>query len=276
MTREKVTIHQIREHKGSGRKLTAITAYDHTFAALVDRAGVDIILVGDSVANTVMGLDSTVPVTVKEMIYHARTVMRAAPKALVAVDMPFGSVQEGPRRAVNRAVRVFKASGVDAVKIEGGKQMAATLAAVVNAGIPTIGHVGLMPQYRAMLGGLKVQGKELEAARQILADALAVEEAGCFAIVLEAVPRPLARLITGRLKIPTIGIGAGPDCDGQILVLHDVLGLSEHRPKFAGQWADLANATVGAVTAYCRDVSEGKFPGDKQSFQMDESILDKL
>ncbi|MFH1070173.1 MAG: 3-methyl-2-oxobutanoate hydroxymethyltransferase [Candidatus Glassbacteria bacterium] len=276
MPREKVTIHNIREHKGSDRKLTAITAYDCTFASLVDRAGVDIILVGDSVANTVMGLESTVPVTVEEMIYHARAVMRSGPKALVAVDMPFGSVQDGPTHAVQRAIRVFKESGVDAVKIEGGKRLAPTLAAVVAAGIPTVGHVGLMPQFRAMLGGLKVQGKELEAARQILADALAVEEAGCFTIVLEAVPRPLARLITGRLRIPTIGIGAGPDCDGQILVLHDVLGLTPHRPKFAGQWADLSGATVEAVAAYCRDVTEGRFPTDKQSFQMDESLLEKL
>ena len=276
MPENKITIQQVRAKKEAGEKLCALTAYDCTFARLVDRAGVDIILVGDSLANTVLGLESTVPVTLEQMIHHATAVTRAAPNALVVVDMPFGSVQEGPQLAVSRAVRVFKETGVDAVKIEGGRRMAKVIAAVVEAGIPVMGHVGLMPQYRSMLGGLKVQGKELEAARLILDDAKAVAEAGCFALVLEALPRQLARLITERVPIPTIGIGAGPECDGQILVLHDVLGLSGRSLKFTRQWADLAGETVKAVAAYRKEVLEGSFPGDKESFHMDESIIEKL
>jgi 3-methyl-2-oxobutanoate hydroxymethyltransferase len=277
MPQDKITIHAIRARKKSRKKICALTAYDCTFARLVDRAGADIILVGDSLANTVMGLESTVPVTMEQMIHHASAVMKADPRALVAVDMPFGSVQESPQRAVRNSVRIFKqAGGIDAVKIEGGKKMAGVIAAVVQANIPVIGHVGLMPQYRAMLGGLKVQGKELEAARQILEDATAVAEAGCFAMVLEAVPRPLARLITERIPVPTIGIGAGPECDGQILVLHDILGLSEKAPKFTRQWASLAEQTVDAVSAYCKDVCDGNFPTDEHSFHMDESILEQL
>ena len=276
MPENKITIQQVRAKKEAGEKLCVLTAYDCTFAQLVDRAGVDIILVGDSLANTVLGLESTVPVTLEQMIHHATAVTRAAPKALVVVDMPFGSVQEGPQLAVSRAVRVFKETGVDAVKIEGGRRMAKVIAAVVEAGIPVMGHVGLMPQYRSMLGGLKVQGKELEAARLILDDARAVAEAGSFALVLEALPRQLARLITERVPIPTIGIGAGPECDGQILVLHDVLGLSGRSLKFTRQWADLAEETVKAVAAYRKEVLEGSFPGDKESFHMDESIIEKL
>ena len=276
MPENKITIQQVRAKKEAGEKLCALTAYDCTFARLVDRAGVDIILVGDSLANTVLGLESTVPVTLEQMIHHATAVTRAAPNALVVVDMPFGSVQEGPQLAVSRAVRVFKETGVDAVKIEGGRRMAKVIAAVVEAGIPVMGHVGLMPQYRSMLGGLKVQGKELEAARLILDDARAVAEAGSFALVLEALSRQLARLITERVPIPTIGIGAGPECDGQILVLHDVLGLSGRSLKFTRQWADLAEETVKAVAAYRKEVLEGSFPGDKESFHMDESIIEKL
>ena len=276
MPHDKITIHTIRARKKSREKICAVTAYDCTFARLVDRAGVDIILVGDSLANTVMGLESTVPVTMKQMIHHATAVTRVDLRALVAVDMPFGSVQEGPRCAVRNAVKIFKQAGVDAVKIEGGKKMAGVINAVVEANIPVIGHVGLMPQYRAMLGGLKVQGKELEAARQILDDATAVAGAGCFAMVLEALPRPLARLITERIPVPTIGIGAGPECDGQILVLHDILGLSEKAPKFTRQWAALAEQTVDAVSAYRKDVCEGNFPTDEHSFHMDESILEQL
>jgi 3-methyl-2-oxobutanoate hydroxymethyltransferase len=276
MAKEKITIQNIRERKGSQEKICAITAYDCTFARLVDRAGVDIILIGDSLANTLLGLESTVPVTMEQMIHHSTAVMRAVPRALVTADMPFGSVQEGPQVAVHQAVRIFKESGVDAVKIEGGRKMAPVLSAVVDAGIPVMGHVGLMPQYRSMLGGLKVQGKELEAARQILADAQAASDAGCFAIVLEAVPAALAKVITGRVHIPTIGIGAGVHCDGQILVLHDVLGLGEKRPRFAKSFADLSGTIVQAVNAYRGEVVEGKFPGDEHSFHMDESVLENL
>jgi 3-methyl-2-oxobutanoate hydroxymethyltransferase len=272
----KVTTQTIRERKSSPEKICAITAYDCTFARLADRAGADIILVGDSLANTVLGLESTVPVTLEQMIHHAAAVTRVRTRALIAVDMPFGSVQEGPALAVSRCVRIFKETGVDAVKIEGGRSMAPVLRAVVEAGIPVIGHVGLMPQFRAMLGGLKVQGKEEEAARRILEDAAAVEQAGCFAVVLEAVPRPLASLITRRVGIPTIGIGAGPDCDGQILVLHDVLGLSERTPKFAKAWASLGEEAVKGIGEYCAEVRQGSFPDDSHSFHMDAGLLDKL
>lgn len=276
MNKDKITIHQIKARKQNGEKICVVTAYDYTFARLADKAGVDMILAGDSVANTVMGLDSTVPVTVNQMIYHAQAVMRAEPRAVVIVDMPFGSVHDGPGRAINRAVKVFKRTGADAVKIEGGTSMAGVVEAVVNAGIPVVGHVGLMPQYRAMLGGLKVQGKELDAARQIIEDAQAIAGAGVFAIVLEAVPAPLAELISSRIDVPTIGIGAGAGCDGQVLVLHDILGLSVKAPRFAGRWADLGEETVRAISAYREAVRSGGFPAAEHSFTMDESILDKL
>lgn len=276
MKDDKITTHQIRARKREGGKIVALTAYDCTFGRLVDEAGVDMILVGDSVANTVMGLDSTVPVTLEQMIYHAEAVMRTDPRALVVVDMPFGSVNDGEEHAIRRCIEAFKRTGVDAVKIEGGRPMAPVVRAVVQAGIPVVGHVGLMPQYRAMLGGLKVQGKELEAARQILDDAREIAAAGVFAIVLEAVPGPLAELITERVEAPTIGIGAGAGCDGQILVVHDILGLSQHSPRFAGRWADLGRETVRAVSAYREAVRGGSFPTDEHSFHMDQSVLDQL
>lgn len=276
MQKNKTTIHQIKARKQAGEKICAVTAYDYTSARLVDEAGVDLILVGDSVANTMMGLESTVPVTLSQMIYHGEIVMRADPRALVAVDMPFGSVNDGAGRTINRVVKVIKRTGADAVKIEGGKGLASVVEAVVDSGIPVIGHVGLMPQYRAMLGGLKVQGKELEAARQIIEDAQAIAAAGVFAIVLEAVPAPLAGLITGRIEVPTIGIGAGAGCDGQILVLHDILGLSARPPKFAGRWADLGAEMVRAVSAYREAVRDGSFPSAEHSFKMDKTILEKL
>lgn len=273
---DKITIQNIRERKGKPGRIAAVTAYDYTFARLVDRAGADIVLCGDSLANTLLGIESTVPVTLDQMIHHASAVVRGISRALTLADMPFGSVQTGIPAALENAVRVFKEAGVDAVKIEGGKRSAEVISAVVGAGIPVMGHVGLTPQFRSMLGGLKVQGKDEESARRILEDALAVEDAGCFAVVLEAVPRPLARLITRRLGIPTIGIGAGPECDGQILVLHDILGLSGRAPKFAGVWADIESEVVRGVKSYCEDVRNGVFPDDTHSFHMDESILKDL
>lgn len=273
---EKLTTIQIRSRKAEQGRLCAVTAYDCTFARLVDAAGVDIVLTGDSLANTMLGLESTVPVTVEQMIHHAAAVVRGVQRALTVADMPFGSVQTGVTGALENCVRVFKESGVDAVKIEGGCRSAEVIRAVVGAGMPVMGHVGLTPQFRSMLGGLKVQGRDEESARRILADALAVEEAGAFAIVLEAVPRRLAALITSRLSIPTIGIGAGPECDGQILVLHDILGLSQRSPKFAKVWADLSAETKRGVSAYCEEVRSGSFPDDSHSFHMDESIIEKL
>ncbi len=276
MSNGRITVQQIRERKGAEPRICAVTAYDFTFARLADRAGVDILLVGDSLANVMLGLESTVPVTLEQTIEHCAAVVRAQPNALVVADIPFGYVQESPRMAVRHCVRVFKESGVDAVKIEGAGKLFPALAAVIDAGIPVMGHVGLMPQYRSMLGGLKVQGKELEAARRVLEDAVTVARAGCFALVLEAVPRQLAKLITGRIEPPTIGIGAGPDCDGQVLVLHDILGLVDRGPKFARRYADLSAQVTGALGAYREEVRSGAFPADEHSFHMDQSVLEQL
>jgi 3-methyl-2-oxobutanoate hydroxymethyltransferase len=273
---EKKTVLEIRRRKGDAKKISALTAYDYTFAGLADNAGIDIILVGDSLANTMLGLESTVPVTLEQMIHHTLAVSRAVKSSLVVADMPFGTVQQSPEQAINNAVRVLKEAGADAVKIEGNRTLAPTIERVASAGIPVVGHVGLMPQFRSILGGLKVQGREQEAARQILQDALAMEKAGAFAIVLEAVPRELAAKVTEKLTIPTIGIGAGPDCDGQILVIHDILGLSEHAPKFSGKWADLGAEIDKALNAYRRDVESGSFPADKQSFHVDKKLIEDI
>ncbi len=273
---EKISLLAVRSRKAPEGRLCAVTAYDCTFARLVDQAGVDIVLCGDSLANTMLGLESTVPVTLDQMVHHATAVARGVQRAFCVADMPFGSVQTGVNAALANCVRVFKECGVDAVKIEGGLRSAEVIRAVVGAGIPVMGHVGLTPQFRSMLGGLKVQGKDEESARRILADAQAVEEAGAFAVVLEAVPRRLAAIITSRLGIPTIGIGAGPDCDGQILVLHDILGLSPRAPKFAKVFADLSTAVMNGVQAYCDQVRGGSFPDDSHSFRVDDSIIEKL
>ncbi|MCE5272355.1 3-methyl-2-oxobutanoate hydroxymethyltransferase [bacterium] len=273
---EKISLLTVRSCKAPEGHLCAVTAYDYTFARLVDQAGVDIVLCGDSLANTMLGLESTVPLTLDQMVHHSTAVARGVQRAFCVADMPFGSVQTGVNDALANCVRVFKECGVDAVKIEGGIRSAEVIRAVVGAGIPVMGHVGLTPQFRSMLGGLKVQGKDEESARRILADARAVEEAGAFAVVLEAVPRRLAALITSRLNIPTIGIGAGPDCDGQILVLHDILGLSPRAPKFAKVFADLPAEVLRGVQAYCDEVRSGAFPDDSHSFRVDDSIIEKL
>ena len=272
----KKTVLDIRRRKGGDKKISVITAYDYTFARFADSAGVDMILVGDSLGNTILGLDSTVPVTLEQIMHHTRAVTRAVKSSLVIADMPFGSVQESPEQAIANAVRVLKETGADAVKFEGNRALAPMIERVTAVGIPVVGHVGLMPQFRSILGGLKVQGREQEAARQIMEDALAVEKAGAFAVVLEAIPRELAAKVTERLSIPTIGIGAGPDCDGQVLVIHDVLGMSEHSPKFAGQWADLSSEISKAINAYRSDVESGAFPADSQSFHVDSKLLEDL
>ncbi len=267
--RSNVTVPAVGEMKAAGRKLAMITAYDATFARLVDEAGVDMILVGDSAGMVVQGEATTIPVELDEMAYHVRIVARAAPAALIVGDLPFGSYQVGPEQAIASAVRLIKA-GAQSVKLEGGTSMADTIEAMTRVDIPVMGHIGLTPQSVHRMGGHRVQGRQggLDAGgrERLLEDAVAVERAGAFAVVIEGVPRMLAAEITSKLVIPTIGIGAGPDCDGQVLVLHDVLGLSEQRYKFAKQYADLRRAAIEATREYVAEVRGGAWPDDEHSF----------
>ena len=267
----KVTVPDILKRKGSGDPIVALTAYDYPFGRIADEAGVDLILVGDSLGMVVQGMDSTLPVTMDEMVYHCRMVARARRRALLVGDLPFLSYQVSVADAVANAGRLIKDGAVEAVKLEGGLPMADTIRAIANVDIPVMGHIGLTPQSVHRMGGHRVQGQRRgDRAGQrdrILDDALAVEEAGAFAIVLEGMPLDLAAEITARLTIPTIGIGAGPHCDGQILVLHDVLGLCDRvSPRFAKRYAELWQAAGDAIGAYAREVRSGTFPSDAHSF----------
>lgn len=263
----KITVPGIQESKGSARHLTMVTAYDCTFARLIDRAGVDVLLVGDSLGMVVQGADSTVAVTMDEMVYHTKMVARARPQALVLGDMPYLSYHISKKEAVRNAGRLIQA-GAEAVKLEGGEKVARTIRALVRAEIPVVGHVGLTPQAVNRMGGHKVQGRDAASRAQVLRDARAVEEAGAFAVVLEGIPLDLAREITETLEIPTIGIGAGPHCDGQVLVMHDLLGLDsgEKRPRFVRKFANLGAQVIDAVHAYRAEVAEGTFPNDAESY----------
>jgi len=264
---KKKTIFDIRRMKEDGEKITVLTAYDYPFARLMDQAGIDMILVGDSVGTVVSGYDNTLPVTVEEMIYHTRAVVRGTARALVVADMPFLSYQVDLRDARLNAGRLIKEGGAQAVKLEGGAHVAATIRAIVDMDIPVVGHIGLTPQSVHRMGGYRVQGREEEQARQLLADALAVEAAGAFALVLEGIPAKLASEITAALKIPTIGIGAGVDCDGQVLVIHDILGLCEkYSPKFVKKFADVSGAIRQGIDDYIREVKGGVFPDKEHSF----------
>jgi len=264
----KTTILDIYKKKAEGKKITMLTAYDYPTAQIVDQAGIDMILVGDSLGMVVQGQNSTLPVTMDEMIYHTKMVCRAAQTAMVVGDMPFLSYQTSVEDAVRNAGRFLKETGCETVKLEGGSQMADVIRAIVNAGIPVVAHIGLTPQYVHMLGGFKVQGKDEAAREKVLADARAVQEAGAFSVVLEAVPSALAKEITGMLRIPTIGIGAGPDCDGQVLVLHDLLGLFDRfTPKFVKKYANLRDQALKAVKDYKQEVETGVFPSADQSFK---------
>src|SRR3990172_9262213 len=264
----KITILDIYKKKAEGKKLTMLTAYDFPTAQIVDQAGIDVILVGDSLGMVVQGVTSTLPVTMEEMLYHTKLVARAASSAMVVGDMPFLSYQTTKGDAVLNAGRFLKEAGAEAVKLEGGAQMAEVISAIVAAGIPVMAHIGLTPQYVHMLGGFKVQGKDEATREKILADARAVQEAGAFSVVLEAMPASLAKEIHEILHIPTIGIGAGPDCDGQVLVLHDLLGLFDRfTPKFVKQYADLKKEALNAVKAFRQDVESGKFPSEEHSFK---------
>ncbi len=273
----KVTVPQIQARKQSGEKITVLTAYDYPWALLVDRAGIDMVLVGDSLGMVVLGYPDTVSVSMDEMVHHLKAVSRAVVRALVVGDMPFGSYNVSIEKAIENANRLMKEGRADAVKLEGGCPMAETVAALVRAGIPVQGHIGLTPQTASALGGFKVQGQSAEAARSLIADARALAAAGCFSIVLEAIPAAIARLITEAVAVPTIGIGAGGDCDGQVLVIHDMLGLFDRfTPKFVKQYARISETVAEAIEAYKRDVQAGRFPEACPSFSIKSDELDKL
>ncbi len=269
---KKVTVPDVVQMKRDGRKVTMMTAYDVAFARLVDQAGIDITLVGDSLGMVMLGYPTTVPVTMDDMVRHAAAVSRGTKRALLVGDMPFGSYQTGRDDAMRNASRFLKEAGMDAVKLEGGHEVADVTRSLVESGIAVMGHVGLTPQRVAQFGGFKVQAKSAEAARRLIDDCVALEQAGCFSIVLEGIPAPVAAMTTERVGIPTIGIGAGVGCDGQVLVLHDALGLfGEFKPKFAKRYVDLGPVVVDALQRYDREVREGTFPDDEHSFTMKES-----
>jgi len=264
---KKKTVLDIQKMKAEGEKITVLTCYDFPTARILDSCGIDIMLVGDSAGVVFAGHENTLPVTVEEMLYHTRAVMRAEPKALVIADMPFLSYQVDIAEARRNAGRLIKDGGAAAVKLEGGEHVASTIRAIVDMDIPVMGHIGLTPQSIHRMGGYKVQGKTDEQAERLLADAVAVEAAGAFALVLEGIPQKLARRITGELAIPTIGIGAGTHCDGQVLVIHDILGLCEkYSPKFVKKYADLWPVIADAVNRYISEVKTGEFPTDANSF----------
>ena len=278
MERKKITIPDLYRKKHEGKKITMLTAYDYPVAKLVDEAGIDMILVGDSLGMVVLGYDSTVPVTMDEMIHHSKAVRRGTKHAFLVGDMPFMSFQVSEEEAVRNAGRFLKEAGCDAIKLETAEpRVLEVTKAIIEAGIPVLGHLGLTPQSATKLGGLKVQGKDAEAAKKIIDSATALKEAGCFAIVLECIPEKIAKIITEELSIPTIGIGAGKDCDGQVLVINDMLGLFERfLPKFVKQYVKLAPQILDAVKKYRQEVETGKFPAVEHTFAIKEEELKKV
>jgi 3-methyl-2-oxobutanoate hydroxymethyltransferase len=270
----KLSLPELAEMKRRGDRIVMITAYDAPSGRIADAAGVDLILVGDSAAMVVLGHDSTVPATMDEMLMLTRAVTRGAHRPLVIADLPFGSYQVSDEQALESAIRLVKEASADAIKLEGAGTMLARVQALTGAGIPVMGHIGLTPQTATMLGGFKAQGRNAAKAVQLYEDALALQAAGCFSIVLEAVPSPVAAQITAALDIPTIGIGAGPACDGQVLVWHDLLGLYEgHAPRFVKQYAELAPTIGAAVERYASEVRDGSFPEEKHTYSMSEEEL---
>ena len=269
---------ELAEMKRRGEKIVMVTAYDAPGARFAEDAGIDVILVGDTAAMVVLGHEgTTVPVTMDEMLFLTRTVARAARRPIVIGDMPFGSYQVSDENAVVNAIRFVKEAGADAVKLEGAGPSVSRARAIVAAGIPGMGHVGLTPQSATQLGGFKTQGKTAEQARELIAGALALEAAGCFSVVLEAVPSPVAAEITRRLTVPTIGIGAGPDCDGQVLVYHDLLGLTEgHLPRFVKRYANLSREIRDALEHYAEDVRSGAFPEEQHTYAMADEERDRF
>ena len=269
----KVTVPAILERKLLGEKVSCLTAYDYSTARTVDEAEIEMILVGDSLAQNVLGYDSTVPVTIEEMLHHLRAVRRGVRRALLIVDLPYGAYQISDEQALACAIRFLKEGGAEAVKLEGGRQSAPVVRKLVEAQIPVMGHIGLTPQSVHALGGYRVQGKTLDAANELLADAEALEEAGAFAVVLEGIPRELAAMVTRRLRIPTVGIGAGPDCDGQVLVFHDLIGLSYGRPaKFVRSYVNLRETLHQALVSFRTDVAEARYPDDRESYHWSAAV----
>jgi 3-methyl-2-oxobutanoate hydroxymethyltransferase len=274
----RISIHKLREWKAQGQRFAMITAYDYPSARLVEQAGIPVILVGDSLGSVVLGYDSTVPVTMDDIVYHTRAVVRATSRSMVVADMPFMSYQAGADEAMRNAGRLLKEGGATAVKLEGGSHVVPLVRRMVESGIPVMGHLGLTPQSVNQFGGHKVQGRTPAAAARLIGDARALEEAGAFAVVLETIPAPLSRMVTERISVPTIGIGAGPHCDGQVQVLHDMLGIYDDlRPlKHAKRYATLGEVIRGAVREYIEEVQEGAFPTRDHSFDMDEATLTEL
>lgn len=277
MEKKKLSIPALAEMKRQGRKIKMVTAYDYPTALLVDQSPMDLILVGDSLGMVVLGYESTVPVTMDEMVHHTKAVTRAARNTFVVADLPFLSYQVTVEEAVRNSGRLMKEAGADAVKLEGGAVVAGTVRAVVSAGIPVMGHLGLTPQTATMLGGLKVQARDAEAAKMLILDARLLEEAGAFSIVLEAIPAQLAEMVSRNVSIPTVGIGAGPDCDGQVLVIHDMLGLFQRfTPKFVKRYAALGEQVAAALASYCQEVDGRQFPAPEHTFNMKPDELSRL
>lgn len=273
----KKTVSTLQQAKENGQKITMLTAYDYSTAKLMDEAGIDMILVGDSLGNVILGYEDTISVTMEDMIHHGAAVSRGVKETMVVVDMPFMSYQISVEEAVTNAGRLMKEGRANAVKLEGGKSVCPQIKAITQAGIPVVAHLGLTPQSINALGGYKVQGKSEDAAKKLLEDALAVQEAGAFALVLECVPTKLASLITKKLTIPTIGIGAGNECDGQVLVYQDMLGMfSDYVPKFVKQFAQVGEIMKKAFSDYKEEVASGAFPAEKNSYKIDDAVIDKL
>ncbi len=275
--RKKVTVRTLRAKKRRGEPITMMTAYDYPSAVAVDTAAIDVILVGDSLGMVVLGYETTLPVTMEDMLHHAKAVARGAKYAMLVGDMPFMSYQVSVEEAVRNAGRFLQEAGMDAVKLEGGRERLETIRAIVGAGIPVMGHIGLTPQSVHQLGGFRAQGKTAQAAKRLVEDALLLQDAGCFSLVLESVPTQLAQLITEKLDIPTIGIGAGPHCDGQVLVFHDLLGLFDRfTPRFVKQYAQLHAVIHEALVAYKEDVEQRRFPGPEHSVAMKPEEWERL
>jgi 3-methyl-2-oxobutanoate hydroxymethyltransferase len=273
----RTTINTIKDSKLKKEKIVMLTAYDYSTAKLVEEAGISLILVGDSLGMVILGYESTIPVTMDDMLHHTKAVVRGTKQAMVVADMPFMTYHTDTSEAMHNAARFIQEGGAQAVKLEGGEVVAATVKRIVDCGIPVMGHIGLTPQFINQLGGHRVQGKTAASAEHLLKDALALEQAGIFALVLELVPAELARLITQNIGVPTIGIGAGPDCDGQVQVISDLLGLfTDFVPKHAKQYAGLAGTIKNAVAEYISEVKTGKFPSEKNSSSMDAAVFNDL
>lgn len=277
MDKKKIPIPEFKELKKQGKKIRMVTAYDYPTAVIIEKTDIEMILVGDSLGMVVLGYDGTVPVTVEDIIHHAKPVVKGAPNTHIVADMPFMSYQVSIEDAIRNAGRLIKESGADSVKLEGGLDYAPTVKAIVKAGIPVMGHIGLTPQTAGSLGGFKVQGKDAKAAQNLIDSAIALEDAGAFAIVLECIPAPLAKIISQKLIIPTIGIGAGVHCDGQVLVTQDMLGLFDRFvPKFVKQYAQIGQLELEAFNKYAEEVALGVFPDDAHSFTMKEEVIKQL